>query len=76
MSKTINKGRTHYRRLQAKCKAKCSRIRIPSPGEDGYLYLSDRRYEAKNIRNKVFEATSETGRLVKIPYTTCTYVRA
>lgn len=78
MSKTINKGRDYYRRLQAECRAKVNNPRYPEPlsGVNGELVqLSDRRYRAINIRTKPYEVMVG-GKKEIIRYQTCTLVRA
>lgn len=76
MSKTLNKGRDYYRRLQAECRAKANNPRYPEPESDRkHVRLSDRRYHAINIRTKPYEVMVG-GKKEIIRYQTCTLVRA
>lgn len=75
MSKTLNKGRDYYRRLQAECRAKANNPRYPK--SDGKLLrLSDRRYRAINHRRKLYKYVDHAGKERALNYETVTLVRA
>lgn len=75
----MNKGRDHYRALQAKCNYLSRRVFYPRQidTDKGEAFLLTRQaYQKDKIRNKSFKYIDAAGKPQSIPYQTCTYRRA